>query len=454
MARPPIVLLHGYSDDADSFDTWRDHLAEAGFEPTTIHVGDFVTLSNEVTIKDIAEGFDRALRIRAGLDADEPFDAIVHSTGTLVLREWLATYGARARRVKRLIGLAPANFGSPLAHKGSSWLGALIKGDKSLGPDFLEAGSLVLDGLELGSRYTWDLAHRDLIGEHAIYDASPDTPFPFVIVGDEGYGDLLRRQFVTQPGTDGTVRWAGTTLSTRKISIDLTRTHEDGSPERVEIEPWSNLAVPFAFAPGHHHGSILRKPSSALVAMVLEALAVDSADAYAGWAADHAWSLDDRKPERWQQFVMRAVDERGDPVPDWYLEVGTDDGGRFEQLDDFAFDVHPYRADPSFRCFHANLSELDPERRSSLALRLTARSGSALIAYHGIGSERFTAAGEEAMREGTWDAHIDLTPLLGDDGVQFFYPFTTTLVELRLNREPMPPVGVNRVLRFAGRAAG
>jgi hypothetical protein len=32
--------------------------------------------------------------------------------------------------------------------------------------------------------------------------------------------------------------------------------------------------------------------------------------------------------------------------------------------------------------------------------------------------------------------------------VKFFFPLTTTLVELRLNREPMPPTGINRLLQF------
>ena len=450
MARRPVVLLHGYSDHAASFDAWRARLVDAGFDATTIHVGDFVSLSNEITIKDLAEGFDRALRIRGGLDAGEPFDAIVHSTGSLVLREWLATYGARARRVKRLIGLAPANFGSPLAHKGASWLGALFKGDKRLGPDFMEAGTRILDGLELGSRYTWQLAERDLVGDSPIYDTSDDTPFPFVIVGDEGYRGL--RKLVNFDGGDGTVRWAGAALNTRKILIDLTREPEDGVDRRVEIAPWANLDVPFAFARGHNHGSILREPSAELTERVTAALDVEDLAAYQAWTARHAWSLDDAKPHRWQQFVMRAVDVRGDPVPDWFLEVGSGNGAAFEPFDDFDLDVHPYGADPSYRCFHADLGALRPERRESLVLRLTARSGSELVAYHGVGSERFTAAGAATPgKNGVWDAWIDLTRLLADDGVRFFFPFTTTLVELRLNREPMPPAGVNRVLRFVER---
>src|SRR5690606_2498311 len=79
----PVVLLHGYSDKGKSFERWQSALAAAGYDVTQIHTCNYETLTNEASLQDIAEGFDRALRIRAGLDADEPFDAIVHSTGML-----------------------------------------------------------------------------------------------------------------------------------------------------------------------------------------------------------------------------------------------------------------------------------------------------------------------------------------------------------------------------------
>jgi hypothetical protein len=44
-----------------------------------------------------------------------------------------------------------------------SWLGAIFKGNRQWGPDFLEAGDRVLDALELSSPFTWNLAHKDLI---------------------------------------------------------------------------------------------------------------------------------------------------------------------------------------------------------------------------------------------------------------------------------------------------
>ena len=150
--------------------------------------------------------------------------------------------------------------------------------------------------------------------------------------------------------------------------------------------------------------------------------------------------------DRWQQFVIRLIDERGDPVPDYYVELADEDA----ILEDFASDVHAFTADPSLRSFHVNLSKLAPERRASLHLRLGARSGTELIAYHGAGSEVFTRAGtpaDDAPASG-WDARFDLTPLLRDSEVKFFFPYTTTLVEITINREPLPAAGVSDLLRF------
>jgi hypothetical protein len=184
-------------------------------------VCNYQSLTNEITIKDIAEGFDRALRTHSRIDKDQPFGAIVHSTGMLVLRSWLTTNPIGLRRLKHLIGLAPATFGSPLAHKGRGFIGAIFKVNKVSGPDFMEAGDLILDGLELGSRFTWDLTHRDFLGEKPFFGKGPDTPYVFIFCGTESYGGV--RQLANEPGTDGTVRWAGCSLSTQKITIDLTR---------------------------------------------------------------------------------------------------------------------------------------------------------------------------------------------------------------------------------------
>src|ERR1035438_1651124 len=146
MARP-LVLIHGYSAEGTAFEPLFRSLQSKGVNPTDINICTYISLNNEITIKDIAEGLDRAFRNHKVLGDDaQEFDAIVHSTGMLVLRSWLTNYGAavgankRLARLKHLIGLAPATWGSPQAHKGRTWLGALVKGNRQLGPDFLNAG--------------------------------------------------------------------------------------------------------------------------------------------------------------------------------------------------------------------------------------------------------------------------------------------------------------------------
>ena len=109
MPREPVVLIHGYSDRGASFSTWKHVLVKEGYQVDEVAVCTYKSLTNEVTIKDIAEAFDRSLRTLPHLANGQPFSAIVHSTGMLVLRSWLTAYEARRNRLKRWVALAPAD---------------------------------------------------------------------------------------------------------------------------------------------------------------------------------------------------------------------------------------------------------------------------------------------------------------------------------------------------------
>lgn len=446
----PLILVHGYSATGAAFAPWVAALTNRGYDVTLVHVSTYRSLSNELTISDIAEGFDRALRIRAGLDGDEPFDAIVHSTGMLVLRAWLASYAERRDRLKHLIALAPATFGSPVAHKGRSWLGAVFKGNRELGPDFLEAGDRILEGLELASRYTWDLAHLDLLGEETFYGPTRTTPFVFTFCGTRGYSGL--RGLLNAPGGDGVVRWAGCPLNVRKIVLDLTvDPARIDAPERVSIAPWTNVDVPLIPINGVNHGTILSAPSAQLLDLVESALGVSSAAAFGSWVEDarRQTAAVRKKLDEWQQFIVRVIDERGDPVTDYNVQLyGRTRGSSERNLRAFATDVHVFRGDPSLRSFHVNLSKVKAGDLDSLLLRIIASSGSQLVGYTGFGSDRIGDTSSGTTFEGKWDGSLDLSELLGDAAVSFFYPFTTTLVEIRINREPLPLIGRNEVFWF------
>ena len=454
MSNRPIVLIHGYSDTEKGFAAWRKIISDWGYPITSIYVGNYVSLANEISIKDVAEGFDRALVREAGLAADTEFDAIVHSTGMLVIRSWLNSYAegvSRRARLKHLIALAPATNGSPLAHQGRSWIGSVFKGSGQLGPDFMEAGDEILYGLELGSQFTWDLAHDDLIKDNARFKPGAATPFVFTFCGNKNYG-FFHNLVTKEEGSDGTVRWAGCALNSRKIKIDLMVGAGDHSEPSVVVSAWANQQHPLAFVDGVHHGTIMSDPPKVLQELVQAALKVESADEFTAWNS-HAKKITDparAKVARWQQFVIRLVDERGDPVKDWNVQLFGGAGTAKDSLREFALDVHSYKRDASFRCFHVNLDELKPEEQNHLELRLIASSGTSLVAYHGAGSERILEDGTAMNPDGKWDARIDLSKALKEaDEFKLFYPFTTTFVEISLNREPMPMIGKNNVYWFA-----
>jgi pimeloyl-ACP methyl ester carboxylesterase len=479
----PLVLIHGYSAEGTAFDALAKALKDKNTELTDVDICNYVSLNNEITIKDIAEGLDRAFRNhKLLLDENQEFDAIVHSTGMLVLRSWLTNYGAavganrRLKRLKHLIGLAPATWGSPQAHKGRTWLGALVKGNRALGPDFLNAGDRILEGLELGSAFTWYLAHADLLGPQPYYDKGPDTPFVAVFIGNHAYDGLS--SVANDPGTDGTVRWAGCALNTRKITIDLTRmpTGPDGQPvDRASISPWAGdrLDIPMIPVEGKNHSTLIAEPDENMVGLLVDFLKVSDAPSYDSWLKDaqafgapalakmlinpgkgsagvegevknffgHIIGKNpDELMEGWQQFVVHAVDERGDGISDYMIEVLTlQPNGEWGEFADMYTDVHAYGPDSSFRCFHVRLPKGTTAGKIPLKVRINASTGTELMAYQGYGSEA------KQLGATAEPVEIEITDLGKGNGT-LFRAFTTTLIEIVLNREPLPFNEVSRIL--------
>jgi len=85
----PLLLIHGYSATGLDFTSLYWALADRNIEVKLLNVGNYISLNNEVTIEDISEGLQRAIELTE-LNNWEEFDAIVHSTGMLVVRAWLA----------------------------------------------------------------------------------------------------------------------------------------------------------------------------------------------------------------------------------------------------------------------------------------------------------------------------------------------------------------------------
>jgi hypothetical protein len=425
----PIVFLHGYGGGPAAFDAWRARFAAFGLhEGYAVH---YRTQSDDVSLFDLAEGFDRALAEHPRLGSGRPFDAVVHSTGVLVLRAWLAARPLRRARLGRMIALAPATFGSPLAHLGRGMLGALFAGERAVGPDFLEAGDRILAALELGSEDVWRLA---------------DQPLPPGLIACGTTGFAFPARLAHPDGSDGVVRVAGCGPDAPETLVDLRR--EVGGAPRLRARSGTDAAAPVVPVPGRNHATLLSSPPGWLVQLAARVLTHDGPDdgrlrrriarraAAARARADRDGAALDRR-----QWLVRVEDDRAAPVPDYYLDLLTRPAGahRWRPLraerPEARFDVHVHRDDPSRRCFHLETGPLsDPGAR--IALRVRAESGSDRVGYAGY---RAPLDVEEPTPV-RWTAAIEL------DADRLHAP--TVRLRIRLDRTPLPLDGPTRLVGF------
>jgi pimeloyl-ACP methyl ester carboxylesterase len=462
----PLVLIHGYSANDRSFEPWRKKLIEKrNLDPNSVFTVDYKTLANNVSINDIAEGFDRALREDIGLHESAAFDAVVHSTGMLVIRAWLARYAAmdRPRRLRHLIALAPATNGSPVAHKGRSWIGALVKGSKDWrGPDFMEAGEDVLKGLELASEFTWNLAERDLFGDGntARFKQGKDSPYVFTFCGDTGLGVIS--DFATQAvgtkinGSDGVVRWAGAALNSRRLLIDFSRsmTRNGAGEAEFKASEWSNQDNKLILWPGMNHSTIMDKDIDKIIDLVCDAFHVNSDADYTMWtaraqqAAQKAANSRRRKARDWQQFVIRVRDELGAGVKDWSIGLSVQRKGARAAKAIKIDDLHPYGLDKSYRCLHVDLQEagIDPasdlNQVEALSMELNLSTNSPYVLYEHPSRIESSSHRDDltSVGDGLTSIKADLKPFLKPNQYNFILPMpnTTTFIEIIVNRSPSP----------------
>jgi hypothetical protein len=195
----------------------------------------------------------------------------------------------------------------------------------------------------------------------------------------------------------------------------------------------------------------MHTPPPELVELVLAALKVNSP---ADFKTFHEVTVPSKKvvqdgrariaKDPWQQFVVHARDSHGNPIVDYSMALLASDENGSSEVTEFEQDVHPFAADPSYRCFHVSLNGLQERLEGKkLSARITASTGTDLVGYQGYGSN-YTTGVEPTI--GPVD--LDLSPFLGEGtgNPSLFCPFTTTLIEVILNREPM--LGKNRKLEI------
>jgi len=393
-----IIILHGYSDDRDSFEPLASFLGQNGFTTTQIFLGDYVSLEDTVTIPDLAKAFEAALGALGIATTKNNFDLIVHSTGSLVAREWLTRFYLEEGKpcpIWRYLMLAPANFGSPLGHIGKTMLGRVVKGWRT----GFESGTKVLDSLELASPYTWQLARRDLFGEKSFYQ--PGVCLTAVLVGSKPYQTGLR-QIVDKNGGDGTVYVCTANLNATGIALNLGR-----KGDKPVAQVWERAAEPIALGvfPDRDHGSITRPDQGdpQLGQFILDFLHLDSTPDYRAYSqrcdALTATTLPTATPpaadifHTYQNLVARVTDDLGFSVADYFLEFYERPGSARDEkrVDDLMVtihteileSVHVYGNDSSYRSLLFDLTDLAKilANDEELVFSLSAAHLSDLIGY-------------------------------------------------------------------------
>ncbi len=323
-----IVLIHGWSDQWESMKAVGDELEKnPGWKA---HYIDYNSLDDQACYEDFAEGLHENLEKRGLLNlGGRQLRFITHSTGALVLRQWLRQY-ARAgvqEKAGNIVFLAPAHFGSPLAHKGNTLLGKLAKA-RRWGNDAGEVGGEILRGLELASPFQWSLAEFDLFGAGGTLYGG-DKIRASVITGCKPYGGL--RKFVNEDGTDGTIVVAGANLNSRKLTVDFVKRNAVNNAEWLQSPALPDL--PFAIHNNLNHATVLELKDNGLLRSQVEAcLKADTQELYDALRAqlESFTSAQAKDQDNYQQFIVRLSDDRGMPINDYHVEFNVWERGKVD----------------------------------------------------------------------------------------------------------------------------
>jgi pimeloyl-ACP methyl ester carboxylesterase len=436
----PLVILHGYSDTSSSFQPLANALANAlgtNAQAIVVSLGDYVTLNDYVSFPDLLAALDEAWTEHQ-LPRDEgAVDMVVHSTGALVVRQWLQWLANRGPvpepcPIKNLCMLAPANFGSPLAHKGQSFIGRVIKGSKSNADGPLQSGKYILKGLELGSPYTWNLAMQDRFVPDADQLFKKGRCLCTVLVGNQGYDGLAA--MANENGGDGTVRVSTANMTCARLTIDFS---EDAQNPMFQMQE-STGKTAFGFLQRYNHSTItyddtpqrLRAP---LLDKIVRALTVTDAD-FDQWCdeLDGVTEETTARQDAYQNMVFHCVDNRGwwgggaRSVQDFIVEFfeNEEDGGPLAKFFHTSVleNVHNYTDDASYRSLYVNTS--------LLLKRIDAEGETLLISVsaHPQFSETHQRVGYKTFT----DDHIGSLGIAADNIRDYFKPHRTLLVTVRL----------------------
>lgn len=488
-----LFIVPGYSDEDFSFLPIKNLLVDEGlYDADKIKSIEYASLDDQVDFRDFGDKFDELYNAFIKDHPNTRIDILAHSTGSLVVRAWLYLRRIRQNKtgqtpdapVDHLFLFAPANFGSDLAKIGRSGLNAVrvtftklnevftLKGNQ----DPFETGKKVLEGLEPASPTQWELSIGDLhtetyFGEH---DPSGKFCFPFIFAAGRAQKTLesIIIKELQKDGTDSTVRIAGTSLNTRLYTLRSNTIITDNSRQQIELDneliPSTNNRrkydeIAFAIFGKYDHCGIInengtfKKPKDINAAknwnpklpntwepldLLKKAKAVKTPQDYNELVKNFSQKTQDYiNPKKnndeegiFQQFFFKVTDDTEQNVKDFFVQFLVYDKDTKSNDDKLTVDFrdlfggntsfHFHSVDDSYGVLMLDITRVEEFVESlgnhhQIKLKITAKS-----AYNGVsfpGSEFVVFDKDSALNS--------------QDQVSFFFPFTTTLVKVILDRQ-------------------
>jgi hypothetical protein len=449
-----ILIVHGYSDGAQSFTILRDFLVNNElYQRQNVAYVSYASLEDAANFEDFSDKLDEDY---ARLYDQERIDVACHSTGSLVVRAWLWMRLKRQLEngqqpispVEHLLSFAPANFGSDIALLGQSFL---QKFRMTFSPnerpgDTFQSGKIVLEDLEPASPFQWGLSVDDLHGETYFTPSLPPecACYPFIFAaGNRPTGivaELVHGQ--RKSGTDGTVRICGTSLNTRKCNVNFSK--KEVAPVWQPETKFPN--IPYSVFNGFNHSTLVQTDLPAFGAadgpagLLKKALSVKTHADFAtvaqefqstserNYQAIKAADSDEAKP--FQQFFFRVSDDTGIEVTDYFIDfhvlkpdnsVDADLTKLFDST--FNADVYTHSVNTACRVMMIDCGNLE-----SFFKNIVAAKGKVVFDITGCSS-----VPNVDFVQGHCVVFDGANPI--KPGPSFLYPNTTTLVEVTLVRK-------------------
>ena len=441
-----------------------------------LDVSRYISLEDGIGIDDISRAFDNALNTDFRHLRNATFHVVIHSTGALVIRNWIRKFAGRRQPIRNVVYLAGANFGSGWAHLGK---GQLARWGRQFWSGS-EAGVKVLNALELGSSDTLDMQigfisdGNGMVTTHGVRE--------FVIIGSQPKTGLMSIpvRFAREDGSDGVIRVSSANLNFvyvryvtngRGDKVTAHQVRSDLKPARLPRDcdyykvDWLSVpgedraVVPIAIPWGTAHsgtdvgvvdGSQTRDDIEPILQLALEtsnAAQWRSRVATFQATTDHAYEEASQRDfsgmwfrkgwsrkaqyEAHSQIIIRLLDQDGRPVPDYDVNFRrTSAEGSTTDIGGLMQHKHRNLLNPNIITFYLRTGKWDRDNKT-----FKDPEGNYLNRLSEIDDVVLEITGEE--RETDDIQYLPFRKYLDKETLmRFVKPHATTVIDIEMRRIP------------------